>query len=96
MINTMVCEKEGCSGNRFKISVQRLKLILICTECRGAKKYGREMNSNIPTICSVCTGEIFKVCRDVEKNEMHFECIGCGYKFKFIPKEYVKHDEFKK
>jgi Zn finger protein HypA/HybF involved in hydrogenase expression len=87
MVNTMVCEKDGCRGNRFKISVQRLKLVLICTECKGTQKYPREMNSNIPTICSACTGETFKVCKDVDKNEILFECMSCGRKFVFIPKE---------
>lgn len=81
MVNTVVCKKEGCIGNRFKISVQRLKVILICTECRTYEKYDKELNSMVPTICSKCGGEVFKVCKDVEKNEMYFQCELCDRKF---------------
>ncbi|MCT8978060.1 hypothetical protein N4T77_15830 [Clostridium sp. CX1] len=83
MVNTVVCKKEGCVGNRFKISVQRLKVVLICTECRTCEKYDREMNQNVPTICRQCGGEIFKVCKDVEKNEIYFQCAECDRKFTF-------------
>ena len=83
MVNTVVCKEEGCIGNRFKISVQRLKIILICIECGGFEKYNKEMNSNVPTICRSCSGEIFKVSKDVGKSEMYFECENCGKKFTF-------------
>ncbi|WML33988.1 hypothetical protein [Clostridium sp. OS1-26] len=41
MLNTVVCKKEGCKGNRFKISVQRLKVLMICTECKVVEKLNR-------------------------------------------------------
>ncbi|MBC2581032.1 hypothetical protein [Clostridium sp. DJ247] len=85
MINTMVCKKEGCSGNTFKVSVQRLKLILICAECKDFEKYNKEMNLNIPTICSKCTGEVFKIGKNIETKEMVFQCMCCGHKFTFMP-----------
>lgn len=85
MVNTMVCKKEGCIGNRFKVSVQRLKIILICTKCGAFEKYNKEMNSNVPTICRNCGGEVFKVSRDIENSEMYFECVGCEKKFTFTP-----------
>lgn len=87
MVNTVVCKKDGCIGNRFKISVQRLKIILICTECGGFEKYNKELNLNIPTICRNCNEEIFKVSKDIEKREMYFECVDCGKKFTFVPME---------
>lgn len=87
MVNTIVCKKEGCKGNRFKISVRRLKVVLICTECRSVEKYNKEMNSNVPTICRQCNGEIFKVSRDVNKNQIYFECVDCGRKFEFDPEK---------
>ena len=85
MLNTVVCKKEGCKGNRFKINVQRLKVLMICTECKTVEKLNREMNSIFPTICSKCTGEIFKVCRNNEDNNMYFECTNCGHKFIYFP-----------
>jgi hypothetical protein len=81
MFNTIVCKKKRCSGNRFKISVQRLKVILICTECKSFEKYDKEINSNVPTICRNCNGEIFKVSKEVKNNEIYFECVDCGRKF---------------
>lgn len=84
MVNTVVCKEEGCTGNRFKISVQRLKIILICIECGGFEKYNKGINLNVPTICRGCNGEIFKVSKDVKKSEMYFECVDCGKKFTFI------------
>lgn len=92
MVNTIVCKEEGCSGNRFKVSVQRLKFILICTECRKFQKYNKEMNINIPTICTECTGEIFKVCKDVEYNRLIFECTCCGNNFTVVPRDEIKID----
>lgn len=85
MLNTVVCKKEGCKGNRFKISVQRLKVLLICTECKNVEKLSRKMNAVIPTICLKCTGEIFKVSKNNENKNMVFECNNCGHKFIYIP-----------
>lgn len=86
MLNTIVCEKVGCSGNRFKISVQRLRVLLICTECRDIIKFNREANSIVPTICSKCNEEIFKVSKDIKSEHIWFNCIECGHRFKFNPK----------
>lgn len=85
MLNTVVCKKEGCKGNRFKISVQRLKVLLICTECKTVEKLNREINATIPTICSKCTGEVFRVCKNNQDMDIIFECNNCGYKFSYTP-----------
>lgn len=85
MLNTIVCKKDGCKGNRFKISVQRLKVLLICTECKNTEKLKREINAVIPTICSKCTGEVFKVCRNNEEKNIIFECTNCSHKFVYTP-----------
>ena len=35
MIRTMVCEKEGCSGNTFLIESRENNLFLTCAHCKS-------------------------------------------------------------
>lgn len=79
MIRTVVCEKEGCSGNTFFIETDNNNLKLTCKNC-GSKYevdisyYDFTMLSN----CSKCNNDTFKVFRDTENNNIYIKCTECG------------------
>ena len=54
MIRTVVCEKEGCSGNTFFIETQGNNLVLTCEHCKS--KY--EFSFHLPTV-------LYKICTDI-------------------------------
>ena len=39
MIRTVVCEKEGCSGNTFFIETQGNNLLLTCAHCKSKYEF---------------------------------------------------------
>ena len=39
MIRTVVCEKEGCSGNTFFIETQGNNLVLTCEHCKSKYEF---------------------------------------------------------
>ena len=39
MIRTVVCEKEGCSGNTFLIETQGNNLVLTCEHCKSKYEF---------------------------------------------------------
>ena len=39
MIRTVVCEKEGCSGNTFFIETQGNNLVLTCAHCKSKYEF---------------------------------------------------------
>lgn len=79
MIRTVVCEKEGCSGNTFYISTENSNLKLTCEHC-GSKYefdisyYDFIMLSN----CSKCNNDTFKIFRDKDKEGIYAKCVECG------------------
>lgn len=79
MIRTVVCEKEGCSGNRFLLESEEDKLCLICAQCNS--KYEIDVSNEdfvmLPN-CSNCNNDIFKIFRDVDKNSVYAKCSKCG------------------
>ncbi|AYE34188.1 hypothetical protein [Clostridium septicum] len=79
MIRTMVCQKEGCSGNRFRIQADDGKIQLTCDQCKS--KYYIETSSDdvimLPN-CSKCNNETFKIFRDVNKKAVYAKCTECG------------------
>ncbi|GAB6168554.1 hypothetical protein JCM1393_10140 [Clostridium carnis] len=79
MIRTVVCEKEGCSSNRFYIQNKDNRLELICNQCKA--KYQLDISQHdfimLPN-CSKCNNEIFKVFKDTEKKSVYAKCIECG------------------
>ena len=69
MIRTVVCEKEGCSGNIFSIESEDGRLKLICKNC--SSEYYLDTNYYdfiMLSICSKCNNDGFKIYRDTENN----------------------------
>lgn len=79
MIRTVVCQKGGCSGNRFFIQSDDDKVQLICNQCKS--KYIIDVNHQecimLPN-CANCNNNIFKVFRDVDKCSVYAKCTECG------------------
>ena len=74
MIRTVVCEKEGCSGNTFLIETQGNNLVLTCEHCKS--KYEFDISYYdfiILSNCSKCN-DTFKVFRDTEKEGIYAKC----------------------
>ena len=79
MIRTVVCEKEGCSGNIFSIESEDGRLKLICKNC--SSEYYLDTNYYdfiMLSICSKCNNDTFKVFRDTEKEGIYAKCTECG------------------
>ena len=79
MIRTVVCEKEGCSGNTFFIETQGNNLVLTCEHCKS--KYEFDISYYdfiILSNCSKCNNDTFKVFKDTESNNIYAKCIVCG------------------
>lgn len=79
MIRTVVCEKDGCSGNRFYLESEEDNLKLICDQCES--RYNIDVDNNdyimMPN-CPSCNNDTFKVYRDLEKNNIYVKCSKCG------------------
>lgn len=79
MIRTVVCQKEGCSGNSFYIETCEDKLHAICKEC--GNKYEFSINYDdyvLISSCSKCNNETFKIFRDMENGNVYAKCTQCG------------------
>ena len=79
MIRTVVCEKEGCSGNIFSIESEDGRLKLICKNC--SSEYYLDTNYYdfiMLSICSKCNNDGFKIYRDTENNNVYLKCSKCG------------------
>lgn len=79
MIRTVVCEKEGCSGNRFFLESQEDKLQLICFQCKS--KYDIDVGDQDFTIlpnCLNCNNDTFKIFKDTDKKGIYAKCTKCG------------------
>ena len=79
MITTFVCEKEGCSGNKFYIETIDDKIQVTCIECN--KKYLFRSNLSDCAIVSSCTGcnnDTFKLYKDDKNEIVYAKCIKCG------------------
>lgn len=79
MIRTVVCEKEGCSGNQFLIESSENNLHLTCKNCGSnynfdISYYDFVMLSN----CSKCNNDTFKIFRDIDKEGIYVKCTECG------------------
>lgn len=78
-MRTVVCQREGCSGNKFYIETQDGNLEITCNEC-GNKSlidvsfYDFVMISG----CSSCRNDSFKLFRDVDKEGIYAKCTECG------------------
>ena len=79
MIRTVVCEKEGCSGNKFYIEHVDDKLYAICKEC--GNKYTFDVgyyDFTMISSCSQCNNNVFKLFRDIENGGVYAKCTECG------------------
>jgi hypothetical protein len=79
MIRTVVCKKDGCSGNEFYIITEDNKLKLICKECGSnyyydASDYEFTMLSN----CEKCNNDVFKVFNNLGTQSIYAKCTKCG------------------
>ena len=89
MIRTLVCEKEGCSGNSFYLENKDDRLFLTCKECGSV--YNMDVSYYEFVIlpqCSHCVNDSFKVFKDIEKEGLYLKCVECG-----SPPEIVYLDE---
>lgn len=89
MIKTVVCKKEGCSGNEFYIQTINNKLKITCRECNteillDANSDGYLMLSK----CSKCNNKMFKLFNDENNNKIYAKCTKCG-----APPEIIYIDE---
>lgn len=79
MIKTVVCKREGCSGNEFYIETIENKLKLVCKECRTEILI--DINNNefimLPH-CSECNNDVFKLFMDIENKKVYVKCTKCG------------------
>ncbi|SFD47547.1 hypothetical protein [Clostridium uliginosum] len=79
MIRTVVCEKDGCSGNEFYIKSEDNKLKLICKECESI--YYHDINYYdfiMLSSCSSCNNNVFKVFKDLDNDNIYAKCTKCG------------------
>lgn len=79
MIRTVVCKKDGCSGNGFRISMEDGKLKAVCCECGSEYIYDTNFyDYNILSHCSKCNNDIFKLFRDSDNGHIYIKCNECG------------------
>lgn len=78
MLITRVCEKEGCSGNKFHVNTEDKKLSIKCVECGTTYNFQEEMNCIIAPTCMKCDHEQFKVNRDNKSGELYINCVQCN------------------
>ena len=79
MIRTIVCMKDGCSGNKFYLESQEDNLKLVCSQCKS--KYDIEVDDSdyiVMPNCSKCSNDTFKAYRDIENNKVYMQCFKCG------------------
>ena len=79
MIRTLVCKKDGCSGNEFNIITEDNKLKLACKDCGSLYYYDVSYyDFAMLSACSKCNNDTFKVFTDVEKEGIYAKCTKCG------------------
>lgn len=79
MMKTVVCEREGCSGNQFYIETIEDKLQTTCRECK--KDFLLDISKYefmfLPS-CSKCNNSSFKLFTDIHKGDVYIKCTQCG------------------
>lgn len=79
MIRTVVCKKDGCSGNEFNIITEDNKLKLACKDCGSIYYYDVSYyDFAMLSACSKCNNDTFKVFTDAEKEGIYAKCTKCG------------------
>ncbi len=79
MIRTVVCKKEGCSGNEFVVETREGKFKSICKECGSINEFDlKEEGYELTSVCSSCNNGTFKVFRDIDSSKIFCKCTECG------------------
>lgn len=78
MIRTVVCQKEGCSGNRFYIESVDNKLKITCIECNSSYILEESHDYTFISSCTSCRNDTFKLFRDMDENKIFIKCSECG------------------
>lgn len=79
MMRTVVCKKDGCSGNEFYISMEEDKIKAKCKECGSIYFFDSGIDDfNMLSTCSNCNNDVFKLFRDPQKDRLYVKCIECG------------------
>lgn len=79
MIKTVVCKKEGCSGNQFYIEMIENRLQITCRECKTQTIIDVDNNEYIIlSNCSECNNDIFKLFMDSKTGKVYIKCLKCG------------------
>lgn len=80
MVRTVVCKKDGCSGNEFYITTKDNKLMLTCKECGNVYYYDvGNYEFTMLSNCQKCNNDVFKVFHDLDKGTVYAKCTKCGY-----------------
>lgn len=80
MVQTIVCKKDGCSGNEFHIITEDNKLKLICNDCGSTYYYDVSYYDFVMlSSCKKCNNNTFKVFNNLEKQGIYAKCTKCGY-----------------
>ncbi len=79
MIRTLVCQREGCSGNQFYIESTENKIKAICRECKNVSEFDMD-NYGLKVIssCSACKNDLFKLFHETETGKIYAKCSKCG------------------
>lgn len=78
-MRTVVCQREGCSGNEFYIETQDGNLEITCKECKNKSLIDVSFYEFIMISgCSSCKNDTFKLFRDVDKEGIYVKCTECG------------------
>jgi hypothetical protein len=78
MLITRVCEKEGCSGNKFYVNTEDKKLKIKCVECGSIYNFQENMRYIVAPTCIKCDYEQFKINRDNKNGELYINCVQCN------------------
>ena len=79
LIRTVVCQRDGCSGNKFYIETKDGNLEVKCEECGNIIIIDANYNDYLLiSACSSCSNDTFKLFRDIEKDAIYAKCTECG------------------
>ena len=80
MVQTVVCKKDGCSGNEFHIVTEDNQLKLTCRDCGSTYYYDVSYYEFVMlSSCKKCNNDTFKVFNNLEKQGIYAKCTKCGY-----------------
>ena len=80
MVQTVVCKKDGCSGNEFYITTEDNELKLTCKDCESTYYYDVSYYEFVMlSSCKKCNNDTFKIFNNLEKQGIYAKCTKCGY-----------------